>query len=101
MLKPVRAAASPDVPVSYPVPFRFDRSQAPRYRLLNASLETLSAVSFSLMGAGTMPVQAPFALPPNSSTTLIIAGDDLARNTILIVRWRRENGDEYLWRTSF
>jgi hypothetical protein len=90
-----------DPPLAYPVPFRFDRSDAPRYRLTNASLEPLTGVRFALLGRGSMPAQAPVALNPGQTTTIPIFGDDLARNTILIVRWSRHNGDEYLWRASF
>jgi len=53
------------------------------------------------MGSGRMPAQAPITLKPAATTLLTIVGDDLASNTILIVRWRRENDDEYLWRVSF
>jgi hypothetical protein len=94
-------AASTGPPLAYPVPFRFDRSDAPRYALTNASLETLRGVTFALIGSGRMPVQAPITLKPAATAVLTIAGDDLASNTILIVRWRRENDDEYLWRASF
>jgi hypothetical protein len=92
---------SDDPPLAYPVPFRFDRSDPPRYGLRNASLETLSGVTFALLGAGNMPVQAPVTLQPGTTASLIITGEDLARDTILIVRWRRANGEEYLWRASF
>ncbi len=87
--------------LAYPVPFVFDRSTPPRYRLRNASLETLTGVRFSLLGAGSMPVQAPITLEPGEVAEIRIHGDDLARSTVLVVRWHRENGDEYLWRASF
>ena len=90
-----------DEPLAYPVPFRFDRTTPPRYRLRNASLETLSGVRFSLLGAGSMPVQAPITLEPGATAEVRIHGHDLARSTVLVVRWHRENGDEYLWRASF
>lgn len=88
-------------PPAYPVPFTFDRTHAPRFGLTNHSLETLTGVRFSLLGAGSMPVQAPVSLPPGQTAWIPIFGDDLARTTILIVRWSRANGDEYLWRASF
>lgn len=94
-------AVSNGPPPAYPVPFRFDRSDAPRYALTNASLETLRGVTFALIGSGRMPAQTPITLRPAATTVLTIVGDDLASNTILVVRWRRENGDEYLWRVSF
>ncbi|MHA7986202.1 hypothetical protein ACX9R5_10370 [Rathayibacter sp. CAU 1779] len=88
-------------PIAYPVPFAFDRSTPPRYRLRNASLETLTGVRFSLLGAGSMPVQAPITLGPGETAEIRIHGHDLARSTVLVVRWHRANGDEYLWRASF
>ncbi|MGN6128559.1 MAG: hypothetical protein ACTHON_18525 [Humibacter sp.] len=87
--------------LAYPVPFVFDRGTPPRYRLRNASLETLKGVRFSLLGAGSMPVQAPITLEPGETTEIRIHGHDLARATVLVVRWHRANGDEYLWRASF
>jgi hypothetical protein len=101
----LKAADHPPVaetrPPAYPVPFTFDRSRAPRYGLTNHSLETLTGVRFALLGAGSMPVQTPVSLPPGETAWIPIFGDDLARTTILIVRWSRANGDEYLWRASF
>ncbi|WP_022898967.1 hypothetical protein [Humibacter albus] len=91
----------PEPTPAYPVPFVFDRSGAPRYRLRNASLETLTGVRFALLGAGSMPVQAPITLAPRQETEIRIHGHDLARATVLVVRWHRANGDEYLWRASF
>jgi hypothetical protein len=89
------------IPLAYPVPFVFDRSSPPRYRLVNASLERVKCVRFALLGAGSMPVQAPISIGPGQAAELRIHGSDLARSTVLVVRWQRENGDEYLWRTSF
>lgn len=91
----------PEDRLAYPVPFLFDRSTPPRYRLRNASLETLTGVRFSLLGAGSMPVQAPITLDPGETAEIRIHGHDLARSTVLVVRWHRDNGDEYLWRASF
>jgi len=88
-------------PLAYPVPFVFDRATPPRYRLRNASLETVTGVRFSLLGAGSMPVQAPITLGPGEVAEIPIHGSDLARATVLVVRWHRTNGDEYLWRASF
>ena len=61
----------------------------------------MTGVRFSLLGAGSMPVQAPVTLEPGESAEIPIHGKDLARATILVVRWSRANGDEYLWRASF
>lgn len=102
MLRAADPPATASAPaLAYPVPFTFDRSHPPRFALKNVSLETLTGVRFSLLGGGSMPVQAPVTLGPGETATIPIFGDDLARTTILIVRWSRANGDEYLWRASF
>jgi hypothetical protein len=86
---------------AYPVPFLFDRSAAPLYRLVNASDERLRGVTAMVLGPGVMPVFLPTAMHPHDAVELRVLGDDLARDTTLLVRWLRANGDEYLWRVSF
>lgn len=83
------------------MPFEFIRERAPLYGLRNLSLERLRHVSFSLLGPGAMPVQVPVTLEAGATTWIEIRGRDLALATILVVRWRREDGQEYLWRASF
>lgn len=86
----------------YRVPLRVDRSLAPAfYRLVNESTEPLRGVTAMLSGPGVMPALAPIALAPGAHVDLRIRGADLARSTLLVVRWLRPNGDEYLWRVSF
>lgn len=86
----------------YRVPLVFDRSLAPAsYRLMNEGSETLRGVTVLLDGPGVMPALTPVALPPGSFVDLTIRGSDLARSTVLIIRWLRPNHDEYLWRVSF
>jgi hypothetical protein len=88
--------------VAYPVPFRIERDVATRrYRLSNDSAERLEGVSLSLLGAGIMPASMPSTLSPGDILEVTIAGQDLARSTVLVVRWFRPNGIEYLWRVSF
>ncbi|MCS5734055.1 hypothetical protein [Herbiconiux daphne] len=88
--------------VAYPVPLRLDRRDAPRsYRLSNISDEPLRGLSFSLLGSGVMPATAPLLLVPGQEVRLHIRGDSLPRSAVLIIRWFRPNGDEYLWRVSF
>lgn len=92
-----RAPAEP----AYAVPLRVDRSEAPRYRLFNVGHERLVGVTLSLLGSGAMPSVAPRALDVGAAIEVVIRGDDLARRTVLVVRWFRPSGDEYLWRVSF
>jgi hypothetical protein len=48
-----------------------------------------------------MPASTPSTLQPGESLEVMISGRDLARSTVLLVRWFRSTGEEYLWRVSF
>ena len=86
----------------YRVPLRFDRTLAPfAYRLVNDSGEALRGVTALLDGPGVMHALSPVALAPGAFIDLRIRGADLARSTVLVIRWLRPNNDEYLWRVSF
>lgn len=89
-------------PLAYRVPFVVDRSRAPfRYYLVNLSSERLDSVRLTLLGSGAMlPVNSRRVLP-GGVTAFSPAGHDLSRNSVVIVRWFRPNGEEYLWRVSF
>ncbi len=92
----------PPADTAYPVPFHLERDVGPRtYRLTNRGDETLDGVTLSLIGPGIMPASAPANLAPGDTLEVTIAGHDLARSTVLIVRWFRPAGGEYLWRVSF
>lgn len=86
---------------AYPVPGRFLRERAPVYGLRNTGRETLHTVAVALDGPGLLAARAPRSLRPGETAWLPIRGDDLARATTLLVRWRRENDEEYLWRVAF
>ena len=87
---------------AYPVPFAVERDAGPRrYVITNAGGERLDGITMSLLGAGVMPASAPAALQPGESLEVLISVRDLARSTVLVVRWFRPDGDEYLWRVSF
>jgi hypothetical protein len=58
-------------------------------------------VTLSLLGSGVMPATAPSTLLPGESLEVMISGRDLARCTVLVVRWFRPSGEEYLWRVNF
>lgn len=85
---------------AYIVPFVLERDP-PVYRLLNVSLEAVHGVTFTLHGAGVMASNPPAVIDPGAALEVRIAGQDLARAAILVVRWFRPNGVEYLWRVSF
>lgn len=88
-------------PCAYPVPLRFDRNgRSRRYELVNVGDESLEAVSLTLHGAGLMSSSAPALLLPGHGVEITIRATDLARSTILVVRWFRPNGMEYLWRVT-
>jgi hypothetical protein len=87
---------------AYPVPFAIERDAGPRrYVLTNRGPERLDGVTLNLLGPGVMPASAPAVLEPGESLEVLISVRDLARSTVLIVRWFRPTGEEYLWRVSF
>ena len=93
---------SPYFDPAYSVPFSVERDAGPRrYLLTNQGREPLDGVTLSLLGAGVMPASAPSALLPGESLEVVISARDIARSTVLVVRWFRPNGEEYLWRVSF
>jgi len=66
-------------PTAYAVPFTVDRSRAPRrYDLVNTGSEPLHAISLSIAVFGADPEQTG----------------------IVVVRWRRPDRSEYLWRMA-
>ncbi len=84
------------------MPWHFDRTlERPRFALVNVGDEVLHAISLHLLGSGTMLSRAPVTVRPAERLSTTIRGDDLALDTILVVRWFRPDGGEYLWRVSF
>ncbi|CAN5356084.1 hypothetical protein BH09ACT6_BH09ACT6_00750 [soil metagenome] len=86
---------------AYAVPLQVDRSRAPTYRVVNVGHERLLGLTFCLLGSGVTPASAPRVLDVGAATDILIRGDDLARRTVLLIRWFRPSGEEYLWRVSF
>jgi hypothetical protein len=82
------------------VPWHFERGDG-HFALRNLGPERLAAVTFNLYGSGIMPASAPATLESGDALEIVIAGRDLAKDTIGLVRWFRPNGQEYLWRVSF
>ncbi len=85
----------------YRVPFLFDRSGAPVYRLVNVGSERLRGVTVALLGSGMMSPVMPGSLAPTEAIELRVHGDHLARDAMLQVRWVRPSGEDWLWRVSF
>ncbi len=87
---------------AYLVPFHLERDAGPRrYLLTNRGREPVDGVTVSLLGPGVMTATAPSTLEAGESLEVFIAARDLARSTVLIVRWFRPSGEEFLWRVSF
>jgi hypothetical protein len=87
---------------AYRVPWIFTRpTRGNRFYLDNVSSERLTGVTITIFGRGLMPVALPAAVAPGGDLEFAIFGDDLAKDTVGVVRWFRPNGDEYLWRVSF
>jgi hypothetical protein len=94
-----RRLAALSTQTAYRVPWHFDRGDGV-YGLQNLGGERLTGVTFGLCGSGVMPASTPATLEPGDTLELVIAGHDLARDAVGVVRWFRPNGDEYLWRVS-
>jgi hypothetical protein len=89
-------------PIAYRVPFRVDRDYAAgTYLLTNVSREVVHSVSFTLHGSGVMAISPPRMVRPGHAIEVTVAARNPARDTILVVRWFRPNGMEYLWRVAF
>lgn len=83
------------------MPWRVDRSAPPVYRLVNTSADTLRGVTVSIAGRARLTVSAPASLAPGDAVAATVTGPDLARDTVLVVRWFPPDGREYLWHVSF
>ena len=85
---------------AYRVPFRVDRTNAPAYRLVNVSDERLTGLRIVLLGSGLLLPISSLRLAPGTALTVVVRETDPS-SSVLIVRWFRPNGEEYLWRVSF
>ena len=87
---------------AYRMPFRLEREPSTTTsRLVNVGKETVVGITFTLHGTGVMAVSPPSRLAPGEAIVATIAATDLARNTILVIRWFRPDGVEYLRRVGF
>jgi hypothetical protein len=90
------------IDVAYPVPFAISRFSAQNSLVLtNRSPERLTALSFSLLGTGSLRTTAPVVVAPGQQVRLSVTGQELPRSGIVVVRWFRPDGSEYLWRITF
>ncbi|MBT1609312.1 hypothetical protein [Curtobacterium poinsettiae] len=88
-------------PTAYAVPFAVDRSHAPRrYDLVNTGSEPVDGLSLTHLGNGYCPPLAVRRLDPGGSLSLAVFGADPEDTGVVIVRWRRPDRSEYLWRMS-
>ena len=86
---------------AYPVPFSIDRSAAPRrYELVNTSTETLDGLSLTHLGTGYSPPLVVRRLEPGRGLSLAVFGAGADETGVVIVRWRRPDRTEFLWRMS-
>jgi len=85
---------------AYRVPFTVER-HGRRIVLRNMSDERIEALSLTMHGGGVVGTSSPSSLIPGQAIEIWVSGRELARSSILVVRWFRPNGDEYLWRLSF
>lgn len=88
-------------PTAYAVPFAVDRTQAPhRYDLVNIGDEPIDGLSLTHLGTGYCPPLVVRHLDPGRSIGIAVFGASAEETGVVIVRWRRPDRTEYLWRMS-
>lgn len=86
---------------AYPVPFRLDRGAAPRrYELVNVGPEPVDGLTLTHLGSGYCPPLAVRRLEPGRGMSLAVFGAEHDETGVVVVRWRRPDRSEYLWRTT-
>lgn len=86
---------------AYAVPFSIDRSLAPRrYDLVNTGDEPVDGLTLTHLGNGYCPPLAVHRLEPGRALSIAVFGADPEDTGIVVVRWRRPDRSEYLWRMS-
>lgn len=84
---------------AYAVPFSIDRSRAPhRYDLLNVGDEPVDGITLTHLGNGYSPPLTVHRLEPGRSLSMAVFGADPEDTGVVIVRWRRPDRSEYVWR---
>ena len=86
---------------AYAVPFAIDRTDAPRrYGLVNTGAEPVDGLTLTHLGNGYCPPLAVHRLEPGRGLSIAVFGADPEDTGVVIVRWRRPDRSEYLWRMS-
>jgi len=86
---------------AYAVPFVIDRTHAPRrYELVNAGSEPVDGLTLTHLGSGYCPPLRVHRLEPGRSLGIAVFGAEPDDTGIIVVRWRRPDRKEYLWRMS-
>lgn len=83
------------------MPFIVDRREYPRIQILNVSDEPVHHLRLSMAGPGVFITQHSGGLAPGEAAEVTVVGDNLAQETLLVLRWFRPEGQEYLWQISF
>jgi len=83
-------------PAAYRVPFRLERRNG-AYRLINVSAEVVHGVTLTLHGSGVMAASPPRLVRPGYGIEVDVPRSRLA-DAVLVVRWVRQTGVEYVWR---
>ena len=84
---------------AYRVPFLLER-QPPTYRFLNDSPEPVHGVAVIVHGVSALAANSPAKLQPGEQLEVTIDERHLATGSLLVVRWFRPDGVEYLWRAK-
>lgn len=83
------------------MPFLFERGRGSNaHRLRNTGAETVHGVTIVLHGPGLLRVSTPAALEPGHAIEVRLAARDLTHSRIIVVRWFRHDGLEYVWLVS-
>ncbi len=87
----------------YRIPFSIDRSTPPWFRLVHIGDESVRGVTLFELDAvdGVVASTAPCRLLPGQAMPFSVRSQNPARGTVVIVRWFRPSGAEYVWRVSF
>lgn len=78
------------------MPFSLDR-EPPAYRLRNMSSETVHGVTLALHGTGMFAANVPATLYAGEALEVTVREPARPHDSIVVVRWFRPSGVEYLW----